>query len=319
MSYPPIPIESLAEGKHVPQSMREAVQRALAKSPDDRFQTARSFIEAFSVPSAASTVQMVDDPAPARKTERVAPLGLGAPSESSAAEGPAVRTGPTPYTPIGGSMAFPTPVRLAEAGIAPPRKSRRRGILLAVAGIIAAGSALALALALKGDVHRDAGRMPDSPETGYEAVPATSISPADLGADLKSELPRPASRAGSDIPPLAVGSVRPQHPTQRAGPSGSSSSPSGASAASPSAHSAAGGDIPQGAAVASAPTLESLPSSGGGSPAASGPPTQATPSPASPGRYDGPECQKARILRAYGRNREARSWTLACLAKGGSI
>jgi hypothetical protein len=36
------------------------------------------------------------------------------------------------------------------------------------------------------------------------------------------------------------------------------------------------------------------------------------------GKYDGPECQRARRQRALGHSREAQSWALACIAKGGN-
>src|SRR5580692_1576007 len=48
MTQPPIPIESLAEGMRAPESMRAALRKALAKSPDERFQTVSEFIDAFS-------------------------------------------------------------------------------------------------------------------------------------------------------------------------------------------------------------------------------------------------------------------------------
>lgn len=320
MSQPPIPIESLAEGKNVPQSMRAAIQRALAKSPDERFQTARSFVDAFSGASVASTVAMDDEPG-ARKTERGVPVGFVAPAESVGAEREAFRAGPIPYTPIGGSMAFPTPIALAEPATAPAGqrrgRRRRRGAFLAVAGVMGAGSALALGVALKGQARRDAGRSLDSSASSYAAAPAapaTSIAPADLNV---GDLAADTAGASSDIPPLATGSARPEHSAPRAPlPPASSPGPSGSSARPGPV---AGGDVPQGGRVAAVPTLQSLPPSGGGPAGASLPSTQPTTPAPSPAHYDGPECEKARILRAYGRNREARSWTLACLAKGGTV
>src|SRR5277367_1663435 len=48
MTAAPIPIESLAEGMRAPESMRAAIRKALAKNPDDRFQTVSDFEAAFS-------------------------------------------------------------------------------------------------------------------------------------------------------------------------------------------------------------------------------------------------------------------------------
>src|SRR5215472_3389089 len=44
MTANPIPIESLAAGMRAPQPMRDAIRRALAKAPNDRFQTVKEFI-----------------------------------------------------------------------------------------------------------------------------------------------------------------------------------------------------------------------------------------------------------------------------------
>jgi len=59
MTQPPIPIESLAEGMRAPAAMRASIQRALAKSPGDRFQTVTEFGEAFAgrapLPSGSGT------------------------------------------------------------------------------------------------------------------------------------------------------------------------------------------------------------------------------------------------------------------------
>src|SRR5579883_942388 len=56
MTQQPIPIESMAEGMRAPEPMRRAITRALAKSPDDRFQTVREFGEAFSGAVASSAL-----------------------------------------------------------------------------------------------------------------------------------------------------------------------------------------------------------------------------------------------------------------------
>lgn len=308
LTAPPIPIESLAQGMQVPQSMRAAILRALAKSPDDRFQNVRSFLDAFAGADGAPAPETVSERVLAGKTELAAPGAIAPLGESaSLAKRPVAAAGLPPPTATAGNMAFPTPAPAAD--VAPARPRRRRGLLLALAGVIGTGSALAIAFALKGEPRRDGVRNPNqSPEPAYTAVPATSIAPADLSA---TEVLGPTQNPGSDIPPLTAGDEKPIHSPQ----SGQRSS-SGSSASSPTVHTP-GADGPQGpgSVGAGASSLTSLPPRESPPPA----PNASSAQLGAPTKYDGPECQKARILRAFGRNREARSWTLACLAKGGSL
>ena len=79
MTQPPIPIESLAEGMRAPEGMRSAIKRALAKSPDERFQTVKEFIEAFSAAvseQGASAARVSGAAAARQKTELGAPLDI---------------------------------------------------------------------------------------------------------------------------------------------------------------------------------------------------------------------------------------------------
>jgi hypothetical protein len=107
-----------------------------------------------------------------------------------------------------------------------------------------------------------------------------------------------------------------------------------------------GGDLPSAApattltsdpaASASAAPLESagipgLNAGGGGSPhpqphpqpshdagaSPTAPSASVAPAPTTPKKYDGPECQTARRFKAIGRLKEAQSYVLACIAKGG--
>jgi len=47
MTQAPIPIESLAEGLRAPEAMRQAIHRALAKAPEERFESVAEFVDAF--------------------------------------------------------------------------------------------------------------------------------------------------------------------------------------------------------------------------------------------------------------------------------
>lgn len=346
LTSPPIPIESLVEGQRVPQPMRDAIRRALAKSPDERFQTVGSFVEAFSGAAAASSPDFLGETVSVRKTELAPPIGVartvgdlapqvgGAPPLGGVSAPVAAATpvgirapgggagagdrsspaaGPTPTT--AGNMAFPTPPALAEAR--PVKPGGRRGLLLAVAGVIVTSSAVAIALVARGGALHDASRSPVTSQPQPAAPPVTSLAPADLN------LGEPTGPApSSDLPPLASPGEKVSH----SGPRAVSSASPASNASGPTPH----GPIPTEATQAPPatappyPSLEALPpkqkeeKDEGASFSPAGASAQPGASNAS-AKYDGPECQKARVLRAFGRNREARSWTLACLAKGGSL
>src|SRR5262249_50261449 len=126
MTQQPIPIETMAEGMRAPEGMRAAIRRALAKSPDERFQTVREVSAAFATAAAAASGRGGTAPlvagAPARaKTEvgapldvaqafggpPAAPMGMQGPQPSY--PGPIAAPGPMPaqgYTPVGGNVAF---------------------------------------------------------------------------------------------------------------------------------------------------------------------------------------------------------------------
>ena len=77
MTQAPYPLEALPEGARVPEHMRSAIKQALAKSPDERFQSAIEFMEAF---SGASDKRAFAPTAavPRQKTEVGAPLDVAA-------------------------------------------------------------------------------------------------------------------------------------------------------------------------------------------------------------------------------------------------
>jgi serine/threonine-protein kinase len=117
MTEPPTPLERQPLGPNVPDAMRSAITRALAKNKDERFATVREFFDAFSggavAPASASTggsagavsgTAMMDAPPPAAathpsarvKTEMGAPV-MGGPAEASpygASPGPGPSPGP---------------------------------------------------------------------------------------------------------------------------------------------------------------------------------------------------------------------------------
>jgi serine/threonine-protein kinase len=302
MTQPPIPIESLAEGMRAPEAMRSAIKRALAKSPDERFQTVKEFIEAFdgSAPPAmagkgGTTPLAVAQPGPApsgrAKTEVGAPLDvaqafggpppqsppMGAPMPMGPMGGPAGGPGGA-YTPAGGNVSYPTPAGIPQ----PPERGQGGGggrtWLLVTAGLIGVASVVAIVFAMKGSsggggksVVFDSG--PSDPATTLVPGTPTDTPPVDTGS------------GGGDLPALSGGGKTPP-PGPGPGPHNNPQPP---------------GPQPPG------PT----------------PPGPTPPGPTPPGpkpgpKYDGPECQKARQLKAIGHAKEAEQWAILCIAKGGN-
>ena len=268
--------------------MRAALRKALAKSPDDRFQTVREFIDAFSgaVVTPMATAPIAAGGPVRQRTEVGTPLDVGAAFGASPPMGP---MGPVPgappqgYTPVGGNVAFPTPAGIPQP---PPRDAGGAGnrrTLLVVAGLIGIVSVAAIGFAVKGssgggakDVTFDNTNSQPAPETSLVATSTANGAPTP---------PAETGPGGGDIPPLNGGG--PPHPQPHGNPN------PGPGPAPPHT----------GPAPGPAPTPAPQPTT---------PPTPA------PTRYDGPECIRARTLKALGHPREAQTWALACIAKGGS-
>jgi tRNA A-37 threonylcarbamoyl transferase component Bud32 len=310
MTQPPIPIESLAEGQRATEPMRAALRRALAKSPDERFQTVREFIEAFSAPSMRPMMPSGAMGGPPRqRTEVATPLDANAAFGGAPAMGPGggmagmagMPGAPVPgYTPVGGNVAFPTPAAIPQP---PPRDAGgggNRKPLLVAAGVIGIASVLAIAFAVKGGSSGSAKDVQfDTNES--TPTPATTLAPAAGSAD-PALATATASVAGVDVPPLnGEGAVGP-HPAATAHEPKPTTGPAPAPSPGPSPALPAHTNTPQ--SLPPMPTFTA--------PAATTPPPPAA-------KYDGPECQRARVLKMLGHPKEAQTWTLACIAKGGSV
>jgi len=210
MTQNPIPIESLAEGMRAPEPMRAAIRKALAKNPDDRFQTVSDFEAAFAGGAIASTgtgtaaVPAVS-PGGRQKTEMGAPIDVAAFGQPGS--GGMVGGGPGPvapaYTPAAGNMAMPTP-----AGIpAPPVRGAgggeksNKGLILGIAGVVGVASIIAIVFAVKGNGSAPAAPLPSGAFTNSDPMTVLS-SPPPTG----STPPPSSGSSGGDVPPLNGGS-----------------------------------------------------------------------------------------------------------------
>jgi serine/threonine protein kinase len=70
MTVPPIAMDSTPQGKRVPERMRLAITRALAKNPDDRWPGVKEFFDAFSGVSGAAAIGAAGPVRPARLVRR---------------------------------------------------------------------------------------------------------------------------------------------------------------------------------------------------------------------------------------------------------
>jgi hypothetical protein len=153
MTAAPVPIESLPEGMRAPPAMRSAIQRALAKSPAERFQTVKELNEAFGVGSAMRTSAgslpgIQGDPlvgAPGYGPPPVGSPGYGPPTGGSPGYGPPTGglpgyglppTGTAQYAAPPGNVGFTGPVAGATAG--PPNIAPQGGRGLRIALIVGA-------------------------------------------------------------------------------------------------------------------------------------------------------------------------------------
>jgi eukaryotic-like serine/threonine-protein kinase len=153
MTAPPLPMEATAEGMRAPAPMRAAVQRALSKSPQERFQTVKEFNDAFSAGLAGPGAQ-----APMASFAGVPggpSMNMGPPPMGPQAYGPPP-AGPPPYfvpTPgpqayglAPGDVSYPGPVGALQPP--PPRRGRGRLIAFIVGGVVVLGGAVAVVLVI---------------------------------------------------------------------------------------------------------------------------------------------------------------------------
>jgi hypothetical protein len=212
MTQNPIPIESMAEGMRAPEPMRAAIRKALAKSPDDRFQTVSDFEAAFAggaiaAPAGTGTAAVPAVPGGGRmKTEMGAPIDAAAAFGPGGGSGGMMGAGPAapPYTPAAGNMSFPTPAGIPQP---PPRGGggadgggkSNKGLILGIAGVIGVASVVAIVFAMKGSGSAPAAPLPSGAFTNSD--PMTVLS----GAAPTDTTPAPSTASSGDLPPLNGG------------------------------------------------------------------------------------------------------------------
>jgi serine/threonine-protein kinase len=291
MTATPIPMEASAEGMRAPSAMRAAVQRAMAKSPDERFQTVREFIGAFMGGTDPMRAQMASHPSapPRQRTEVGAPMDAANPFGAAPFGGPgmpgAPAYGPPPapmgpmagmgapaagmggahaYTPAAGNVAYPTPAAIPQGPQRETGGGGGRTALLVVAGLVGVASVVAIVFALKGQGSGGEVKFTDKPPS---TPPTTVVSTPPTATETTPASPPSVAT----VPPLTTGT----HTGPGPHPTGTATAPATGTATATGTHPA-------------------------------------------PPKYDGPECQKARAFKAAGRPKDAESWALACIAKGGT-
>jgi serine/threonine-protein kinase len=164
MTEPPRPIETQPLGPHVPERMRSAITKALAKNKEDRFATAKDFYESFATGAAPHTAVMgapagasadgngaaaaVSLPGNRLRTEMAAPVMGGGPPNGAAVTPP--YGGPSGAAPAGSPIAIPAgPARGTSQGNADKKGGMGLVIGLGAVAILLIGGGIT-AYALQG-------------------------------------------------------------------------------------------------------------------------------------------------------------------------
>jgi serine/threonine-protein kinase len=289
MTQPPRDIDTMPNHERIPARMKDALRKALAKSPDDRFPTVTAFFDAFSgaTPIGASggtQPAMAAMPPGKGKTEVGTPLDFGAAppmAMGSYGSNPGPMT-PAPIqagTPALGNVSFPTP----GVGVPQPqaqahvKEGGNKGLLLGIAGVVAILSIGAVVFALKGGSSSPAVNL-NAFDAGSAPGVVDLVPTLDAGA-IAETTNLDASLAG--LEGLQNGGGAGPHP----GPGAPH-------------HDAGAGKLP--------------------TPAPSVPPHGTSP-PLMPIGTDPIECVKARLMRAAGNIPAFQTLSKECVAKGGHV
>ena len=193
MTAQPRPIETYPVSYRIPPGMKAAIQRALAKDPNQRFPTVTDFFTAFSS-TAAERV-------PTQPGAPLDPMAMG--MAPGMAPPPQYPTGPQPAygTPPQGSHTYtpqPFPQMMTPAPVAPPpKKSSAAGIVVAI---------LALLLLLGGAAVAAVVYMNGKPASSTAAAGTTTASAT--ATETATATATETTTASGNVEPLALDSSK---------------------------------------------------------------------------------------------------------------
>ncbi len=278
MTEPPRPIETQPLGPNVPDRMRAAVTRALAKNKEERFASVREFFEALAGGAEPATVS--DARAQVQAAVHAPTGGDAMPRAKTEMAQPVMGGGPPPYgAPMGGApigVGAAPAISVPQGPMHTPKKSGGNGLVIGLA-------ALAVLLLGGGIAAFALGGKP-------KPVPTTAVT--DIAA--ASAATPPTSSSAAALPEEPVGAVTTTDPL-----GGTVVTPTGAAKAAPAGGGKSAPPIPT-------PKIKTDPA-----PSGKGPTPTPTP------KADPPICAAARSAAAR-KSPAAESLAAQCRAAGGT-
>ncbi len=305
MTARPVAIESLPAGTRVPAGMRNAINRALSKQPEERFDDVTGFIDAFDADVAAGAATPAPAPADGRqKTEMATPMQAPPGVYAPAPMAPAPMHAPTPMGPAPGpAMAAPgygTPASGHQAFAAASTESKGlpRGLIFGAIAVLGIGSIVAVLAGL--------GVFKSNTPTGDPNV----FGGTTTAAPPPTVIPTTPTAPTETTPTAATTAVKPLDPVKTPTPVGKTTKPATSTATTPS--------------TPTPPTPPPPPTTV--TPPPPPPPTTVTPPPPPPPKPKIAECDVARKFcnhPAAGTDKSIQNLCVtnkqACFAKGGTL
>jgi serine/threonine-protein kinase len=213
MTEPPTPLENQPLGPHVPEKMRNAIARALAKNKDERFASVTEFFQAFSHGNGSGTAVLgpgapaVEPPIasggpPRAKTEMAQPAMMGGPPGDMAT--------PPPYAQ---PISNPNPVPVAVPP--PPAQQQRSGggsgliIGLVVLAVLLLGGGGVAALMMRKPKPVAVTEPTSVPTATTTASESSSVATTDTPPDSTNVAPL-GGTSTSVVPKTSSGGVAPK-------------------------------------------------------------------------------------------------------------
>lgn len=196
----PTPVRQLR--MELPPAAEDIITRALAKKPEDRFQSADQFKAALTMLNGVASAEItrtLTSPVPfAAITPRTQPTPPEPPTMPSTPSPISMAKPPTPVTPVV-PLAAPAPAPVASA----PASSRRMRMPAVAA------AAVVLLAAVPATIMMSRGNSPDAPETKVAPPPSAPVTPSETApAVATATSPAPAS-APAPAPPTSSAASAP--------------------------------------------------------------------------------------------------------------